>query len=241
MNSIWIITRKELAGFFDSLIAYVLIIIFLGLSGFFTWLTSNNIFVNNQASLGVFFNIAFWTLFIFIPAVTMRTIAEENKSGTIEMLSTKAITDWEIVMGKFLSCLILVAIALLCTLPYYFTISYLGKVDHGGILGGYFGLLLISGSYVSIGIFASSITNNQIVAFLMALVIGLFFHLLFDVIAAGLRGTMGTVFEFLSARTHFESLSRGVIDSRDLIFFISLIVMGLLLSSTMLTRRNWQR
>lgn len=240
MDRIWIITKRELASFFDSLTAYVMLVVFLGLSGFFTWLSVNNIFVQGQARLDVFFGISFWTLFFFIPAITMKSIAEENKTGTIELLSTKAITDWDIVVGKFLACWILILVALLCTLPYYITVSNLGNADHGGIIGGYFGLALISAAYVSIGIFTSSITNNQIVAFLLALFIGIFFHLIFDLISSGLKGTLGSVFEFLSARSHFDSLSRGVIDSRDLLYFISIILGGLVLSATMISRRNWQ-
>lgn len=240
MDRIWIITKRELAAFFDSLTAYVMLVVFLGLSGFFTWLSVNNIFVQGQARLDVFFGISFWTLFFFIPAITMKSIAEENKTGTIELLSTKAITDWDIVVGKFLACWILILVALLCTLPYYITVSNLGNADHGGIIGGYFGLALISAAYVSIGIFTSSITNNQIVAFLLALFIGIFFHLIFDLISSGLKGTLGSVFEFLSARSHFDSLSRGVIDSRDLLYFISIILGGLVLSATMISRRNWQ-
>jgi len=119
-------------------------------------------------------------------------------------------------------------------------VSKLGNADHGGIIGGYFGLALISAAYVSIGIFTSSITNNQIVAFLLALFIGIFFHLIFDLISSGLKGTLGSVFEFLSARSHFDSLSRGVIDSRDLLYFISIILGGLVLATTMISRRNWQ-
>lgn len=240
MDRIWIITKRELAAFFDSLTAYVMLVVFLGLSGFFTWLSVNNIFVQGQARLDVFFGISFWTLFFFIPAITMKSIAEENKTGTIELLSTKAITDWDIVVGKFLACWILILVALLCTLPYYITVSKLGNADHGGIIGGYFGLALISAAYVSIGIFTSSITSNQIVAFLLALFIGIFFHLIFDLISSGLKGTLGSVFEFLSARSHFDSLSRGVIDSRDLLYFISIILGGLVLSATMISRRNWQ-
>ncbi len=240
MNKIWIIARRELASYFDSLIAYVMIIIFLGMSGFFTWLFGSNVFMINQASLQVFFGISFWTLFFFIPAITMRTLAEENKSGTIELLSTKAVTDLQIVVGKFLGCLMLVAIALVCTLPYYFTVSQLGNVDHGGIIGGYLGLLLLSGAYIAIGIFASSTTNNQIVAFLLALFIGVFFQILFDVLGSSFRGVAGNVFNYLSLQTHFDSLSRGVVDSRDLVYFGSLIVLSLLLSQAMLSRRNWQ-
>jgi ABC-2 type transport system permease protein len=240
MRSILVITRRELASYFDSLIAYVIIIIFLGLSGFFTWLFSGgNVFLNGQADLQVFFGISYWTLFFFIPAITMRSLAEENKSGTIELLSTKAVSDWQIVVGKFLASVLLIAIAIGCTLTYYVTVARLGDVDHGAIIGGYFGLLLLSSMYISIGIFASSLTNNQIVAFLAALIIGLFFHILFQLMASGNTGIVGGILDYLSARTHFESLSRGVIDTRDLIYFGSFILGGLVLSQTMLSKRNW--
>jgi ABC-2 type transport system permease protein len=239
MRKIWVITKREVSSYFDSLIAYVMIVIFLGLSGFFTWITSSNVFFIGQADLQVFFGISYWTLFFFIPAITMRSLAEENKSGTIELLSTKAVSDWQIVSGKFLSCLILVLIAIACTIPYYITISRLGDVDHGGVIGGYLGLTLMSAMYISIGIFASSLTNNQIVSFLLALFIGIFFHILFQLMASGSTGAIGGVLDYLSARTHFESLSRGVFDSRDFIYFATMIVGGLVLSQTMLSKRNW--
>jgi ABC-2 type transport system permease protein len=217
-----------------------MIIIFLGMGGFFTWMYGNTIFLMNQANLQVFFGISFWTLFFFIPAITMRTLAEETKSGTIELLSTKAITDWQIVTGKFLSCLLLVGISLLCTLPYYITVASLGEIDHGAVMGGYFALLLMSAGYISIGIFSSSLTNNQIVAFLLALSVGVFFQILFDMMSSGFTGPLGELFNYLSVSTHFQSMSRGVVDSRDLIYFGSLIFLGLMFSQTMLSRRNWQ-
>ncbi|MEP1893989.1 MAG: ABC transporter permease [Cyclobacteriaceae bacterium] len=241
MNKIWIITRRELASFFHSLIAYVIIIMFLGFTGFFTWVTpSSNIFLIGQANLQVFFQIGFWTLFFFIPALTMKMLAEETRSGTIELLNTKAISDWEIVAGKFMACLLLVVIALACTIPYYVTVSQLGSVDHGAMIGGYLGLVLLSAGYISLGLFASSITNNQIVAFLIALLIGIFFQLLFDMLGFSLRGGIGNVLNYLSMRTHFDSLSRGVIDSRDLIYFFSVIGVGLTFAQAMLSKRNWQ-
>jgi len=241
MSKVWIITLRELRSYFDSLIAYLMIIIFLILSGFFTWLSAgSNIFLIGQADLQVFFSISFWTLFFFIPAITMRSLAEEKRSGTIEFLSTKAITDWQIVQGKFFACLLLVIIAIACTLPYYWSVSSLGTVDHGAVIGGYFGLIFLSGMYVSIGIFASSITQNQIVAFLLALTIGVFFHLLFGLLAAGQTNWSGELFEYLSARSHFESIARGVWDTRDLVYFISMIFLGLFLSKISLGRRNWQ-
>lgn len=240
MKKIWIICKRELSSFFDSLTAYVMIILFLGLSGLFTWLVGSNIFVTGQASLNVFFGIAFWSLFFFIPAITMRMIAEENRAGTIELLTTKALSDTQIVVGKFLACLILVLIALACTLPYYITISQLGNIDDGAVIGGYVGLILLSSAYISIGLFASSATTNQIVAFLVALFIGVFFQLLFDVIGSSLTGTVGNVFNYLSIRSHFDSISRGVVDSRDLIYFGTIVVIGILLSQMMLSKRNWQ-
>ena len=240
MEKVWIITKRELSSFFDSLIAYVMIILFLGLSGTFTWLVGTNVFVSGQASMQIFFGIAFWSLFFFIPAITMRMIAEENKAGTIELLITKAVTDSQIVWGKFLACFLLVLIALVCTLPYYITISQLGNIDDGAVIGGYFGLLLLSASYISIGLFSSSLTQNQIVAFLVALSIGIFFQLLFDVIGSSFTGAMGVVFNFLSMSAHFESISRGVVDSRDVLFFFSIIILGIIASQVMLSKRNWQ-
>src|ERR1051325_4026029 len=190
MNKIWIIAGRELHSFFDSLMAYIMLVAFLGFSGFFTWLYGSDIFLRNQADLQVFFSIAYWTLFFFIPAITMRMFAEENKSGTIELLLTKAVTDWQIIFGKFLACLILIGVALLLTLPYYITVWKLGPIDHGAVWTGYIGLLLMSATYISIGLFTSSITNNQIVAFLLAIFIGIFFHIIFDVLANSFAGTI---------------------------------------------------
>lgn len=239
MNPVWVISKRELNSYFDSLIAYLILVAFLGFTGFFTWMDSNaDVFFRQQASLDVFFAVAQWTLFFFIPAITMRQLAEEKRSGTIELLLTKRISDRQLVVGKFLACLLIVAIALLFTLPYYFTIAKIGPADHGAIISGYFGLLLMSAAYISIGIFASSLTNNQIVALLLALFIGIFFHMLFDIMASGETGFIGDFFSYLSVRSHFESIARGVIDSKDLIFFFSLILIGLLFSEIVISKRK---
>lgn len=238
MNKIWIIAKRELASFFDSLMAYIMLVAFLGFSGFFTWLYGADIFLRNQADLQVFFSIAYWTLFFFIPAITMRMLAEENKSGTIELLLTKAVTDWQVIFGKFLACLVLIGLALALTLPYYISVWKLGPIDHGSVWAGYLGLLLMSATYISIGIFTSSITNNQIVAFLLAIFIGIFFHVIFDVLAQSFTGTIGGFFNYLSLSSHFESISRGVIDSKDLVYFFSVIFLGLVLSEITLSKRN---
>ena len=236
MRQIWIITKRELAAFFDSLIAYIILVLFLGFSGFFTWLYGSDIFLVGQASLDVFFNISYWTLFFFIPALTMKMLAEEKRSGTLELLLTKAVSEQQVVIGKFLACLFLIAFALLLTLPYYITVANIGDVDHGAILSGYLGLLLMSAAYISIGLFASSLTGNQIVAFLGALFIGLFFQLLFNVLADNTTGFMGRLFQTLSLSTHYDSISRGVIDSKDLVYFLSIVVIGLKLAEMNLAK-----
>jgi ABC-2 type transport system permease protein len=238
MDKIWIIAKKELRTFFDSLIAYIMLVAFLGFSGFFTWLYGADIFFVGQANLQTFFAIAYWTLFFFIPALTMRLIAEERKAGTLEMLLTKPITDWQVILGKFFSTLALVGVALVLTLPYYITVASLGKIDHGAVILGYLGLLLMSAFYISIGLWASSISNNQIVGFLLALFIGIFFHIIFEVMSSGMTGFLGEMFNFLSVNSHFESISRGVLDSKDLVFFLSITYLGLLLTRNNLAKRK---
>ena len=239
MNKIWIITRRELAGYFDSLIAYVIIILFLGLTGIFTWIYQTNVFVAGQADLRVFFGWAYWTLFIFTPAITMRSLSDENRAGTFELLATKPISDFEIVIGKFLAALLMMLAAMACTIPYYITVANLGSVDHGSVLGGYLGLLLVVAAYASIGIFTSSITNNQVVALLTSWVLCFFFHFMFGLSSSAFSGIMADLLNYLSVQTHFNSLMRGVIDSRDLIFFISIVFGGLFLAKTVLSKRNW--
>jgi ABC-2 type transport system permease protein len=238
MKLIWVIARKELRTFFDSLVAYILLVAFLGFSGFFTWLYGSDVFFVKQASLQSFFGIAYWTLFFFIPALTMKMLAEENKSGTVELLLTKPVTNWQVLWGKFLACFMLIFFALLCTLPYYITIVNLGKVDTGVVLCGYLGLLFMSAAYIGIGIFASSITNNQIVAFLVALFIGIFFQVLFGIFAPNLNGTFGEVMNYLSLSSHYEAVSRGVVDTRDLVYFGSIIFLALMLAESSLSKRS---
>ena len=238
MKPIWTIAKREFKTFFDSLGAYIMLVVFLGLSGFFTWLFGSDIFFIGQATLMPFFSVAYWTLFFFIPALTMKMLAEEKRSGTLELLLTKPITDWQVILGKFLSVLMLIGVALLLTIPYYITISFLGPIDHGAVWSGYLGMILMSMAFTSIGLFASSITNNQIVAFLLALFVSVFFLIIFDVLASSFTGTIGYFFNYLSLSTHYESISRGVLDSKDLIYFLSITITGLLLADTVLSKRN---
>lgn len=238
MHTIFTIAKRELATFFDSLIAYIILGLFLGFSGFFTWLYGNDIFLVGQANLRVFFNIASWSLFFFIPAITMKMLAEERKTGTLELLLTKSVSDRQLILGKFLGSILLVCIALLATLPYVLTVASIGNLDNGGTLCGYLGLFLLSIAYTAIGIFASSITTNQVVAFMTALFIGLFFQIIFGVLAQNLTGNMGYFFDTLDLQSHFESISRGVIDSKDLVYFLSITVLGLYLGEWSLSKRH---
>lgn len=238
MNKIWIIAKRELRSFFDSLMAYVMIVLFLGFSGFFTWIFGSDIFIVGQASLQSFFGISYWTLFFFIPAITMGLLSEEQKSGTIELLATKPVTDWQIIAGKFLAALLLICSALALTLPYYFSVAGLGRIDHGAVWMGYFGLLFMSACYISLGLFTSSITGNQIVAFLLALFIGIFFHFIFGMVSGSSGGWFSGLLGYLSMGTHYESMARGVIDTKDLLYFLSFIFAGLLGTELVLSRRN---
>ena len=237
MRAIALIARKELASFFDSLMAYLILAAFLGVSGFFTWWFGSDVFMRGMADLSVFFNVAYWTLFFFIPAITMRTLADERKSGTLDLLLTKAVSDRQVVAGKFFACLVLIALALVCTLPYWITIANIGKVDHGAIACGYLALLFMSAAYIAIGIYASSLTNNQIVAFLIGLVLVALFHLAFSVMASSFTGVTGEVLQQLSTGAHFDSMSRGILDSRDLLWFASIVVLGLSMAEMNLAKR----
>ena len=168
----------------------------------------------------------------------MKLFAEEIRSGTIELLLTRPVNDWQVIVGKFTATLLLIITSLALTLPYYITVASIGSIDHGAVLSGYLGLILISGAYIAIGLFTSSISNNQIVAYLLALFIGIFFQIIFELLASGMSGLAGETFSFLSISTHFESISRGVIDSRDLIYFLSIILIGLFLTEVNLIRKR---
>lgn len=238
MKIIYSLIKKELATFFNSLAAYIILILFLGFVGFFTWLYSSNVFYTGQASLGTFFHIANWVIFFFVPAITMKMFAEEKRTGTIELLLAMPLNDKQVVIGKFLASLLLIVIALVLTFPYVITLANLGNLDNGGTIIGYFGLFLVAAMYASIGIYTSSLTNNQIVAFLLTLFITIFFHLIFGLIGITFGGTIGSMFSFLGVNSHLGNLYRGVINTRDLIYFGSIIVLGLALSEHSLGKRK---
>lgn len=223
---------REIKSFFGSPIGYLVIAIFLLLNGLFLWVFPGefNLLDSGFADLSPFFTISPWILIFLIPAVTMRSFADEKKQGTIELLFTKPLTIWEIVNGKFFGAFILILLALLPTLIYVFVLSGLGNpygnIDLGSTLGSYFGLMFLIAGYTAIGIFTSSLSDNQIVAFIASVFLCFLFYFGFEG-AAGLTGGSGSFIAMFGMDYHFKSMSRGVLDTRDIIYFISIAVLFL--------------
>jgi len=235
LRTIQTIFRRELRSYFNSPVAYVVIVVFLAIVG---WFFSSNLFLMNVASMRVVFELVPLVFLFFIPAITMRLLAEEQKTGTLELLTTRPVRDSEIVLGKFLAAWALVAITLLPTLLYVIALASLGPLDVGPVLSGYIGLLLMAAVYIAIGVLASSLTENQIVAFIVSFLIILALFLLNKVLIYVPEGLAST-FEFLGIDYHFSNIARGIIDSRNLIYFASLIGFSLLLATVSLGRRKW--
>ena len=235
-NHIAVFCKKELRSFFDSPIAYIVITVFLLISG---WFFFSSLFLINQASMRNLFGIIPLIFMFFVPAVTMRLISEEKRSGTIEILLTLPVKDYEIILGKFLAGLILIFVAVILTLVYTFTLSGLGDLDSGSVVAGYLGLIFLGATYLSIGIFTSSLTQNQIVAFITSFVI-IFALYMLDKVLIFLPSFLSSFFEYLSVDYHFSNISRGVIDSRDVIYYLSLIFFFLFLAVRALESRKWR-
>lgn len=240
------IFRKELNVFFSSLIGYIAITIFLVANGLFAWVfPDTNILDDGYATLDSFFNFAPWILMFLIPAITMRSFAEEKNSGTLEFITTRPITDMQIIFGKYFAALVLVAFAILPTVLYYFTVSALaspaGNVDTGGIIGSYIGLLLLGATFVAISLFTSCITNNQIVAFIAGMFACFFFYLAFDSLSLipYFVGTIDKYFNAISINQHYQNISKGYIDLRDVIYFCSMVSIFILMTKTALGSRKW--
>ena len=237
---------KELNSFFSSLIGYIVIGVFLILTGLLLFVFPDTSILNYQyATLDQLFDMAPIIFMFLIPAITMRSFAEEQQNGTIELLATRPIHDFAIILGKYLANLLLVFFAVLPTLLYYYTVYQLGEpkgnLDSGAIMGSYVGLMLLSGVFVAIGIFASSITNNQIVSFILATFLCFIIHWGFFYFSK-LRifyGKMDALIQMIGIDYHYTSISRGVIDSRDVIYFLSLVGLFLMLTLVSLERRKW--
>ncbi|MCC7505912.1 MAG: gliding motility-associated ABC transporter permease subunit GldF [Saprospiraceae bacterium] len=240
------IYRKEINAFFSSLVGYIVVGIFLVAMGLWLWVfPESSILENGYATLDTLFGMAPMIFLFLIPAVTMRSFAEEKQSGTIELLVTRPLSDWQIVGGKFLACLTLVAFALLPTLLYYITVYQLGEtkgnLDSGGIFGSYVGLLFLAGAFVAIGIFASSLTNNQIVAFVLATFLCFFVYLAFDALSRlpVFFGKSDDIVQAFGIQYHYESMSRGVLDTRDIVYFLSIIAVFMAATVLTLGKRRW--
>lgn len=231
MNAAFAVARREFRSFFISPIAYIVLVGFLLLSGLFSVST---MFLAGEASLRGFFGMAPLFFVFLIPAITMRAVAEERKSGTLELLLTFPMDDWQITLGKFFASLGMVCVALACTLPYAFSLAALTgpgpSFDWGRAFAGYFGLVLLASSFIGLGLWGSAVSKNQIVGFIFGAVLCLGFVLV-DKFAPLLPDRLGQLAEFLSADYHFQNIARGVIDTRDLIFYLSLTALGLLMTA----------
>jgi ABC-2 type transport system permease protein len=234
MDNILCIFKREFRSYFDSPVAYIVLIFFLLISGYFF---TSNLFLMNQANLRTLFGIVPLLFVFFVPAISMRLLAEEKKSGTIELLLTYPIRDVEIVIGKYLAALGLILALLVFTVIYAISVSTLGDLDGGQVVSGYIGLFLLGAAYLAIGVFASSITENQIVAFIVALAISFFFFIL-DKILFFVPSSLASILEYMAIEYHFQNISRGVIDTRNLIYYASVIFIGLLFASHALSRRK---
>jgi ABC-2 type transport system permease protein len=235
MKNVLNIFRKELKSYFNSAVAYIVIVVFLAIVG---WFFTSNLFLMNIASLRMVFEIIPLVFLFFVPAITMRLLSEEKKSGTIELLVTKPVRDVEIVLGKFLAAWALMAIAIVPTLCYYFTVTAIGSIDVGPVIGGYIGLLLMGAVYIGIGVFASSLTENQVVAFIISFLI-VFVLFMLDKVLIYVPEGLTSVVQFLGIDYHFSNIARGVIDSRDIIYYLSALGFSIVLASTSMESRKW--
>jgi ABC-2 type transport system permease protein len=238
--------KKEISSFLNSLIGYLVIIVFLLINGLFLWVfpLQFNILDFGFASIDNLFMLSPFVFIFLIPAITMRSFADEQKTGTIELLLTKPLSDMQIIGAKYLAGLVLVVFALLPTLVYFFSVYKLGlppgNIDLGGMWGSYLGLLFLGAGFVAIGIFASSLAENQIVAFIIAIFLSGFLYTGFEFIySLSIFGKIDLFIQSLGMSAHYTSMSRGVIDTRDVLYFGSLIAIFLLLTKIKLESRKW--
>lgn len=237
---------KEINAFFSSLIGYIVISVFLLINGLFLWVfhMDFNVLDNGYANIDGLFMLAPFVFLFLIPAITMRSFSDEKRTGTIELLLTKPITDLQIVLAKYFAGLILVFFALLQTTVYFGTVYSLGlpigNIDIGGYLGSFIGLLFLGAGFVSVGLFCSSITDNQIVSFIISVFVCGFIYIGFDFIYSfAWFGRFDLFIQQLGINAHYVSMSRGVIDTRDVLYFVSLIAIFLFLTKMSLEKRKW--
>jgi ABC-2 type transport system permease protein len=238
----WSVCKKELRQFFSSLTGYIAIIVFLLVNGVMLFFFDNNILDFGYATLDRFFQLAPWILLLLIPAITMRSFAEEFKTGTFEILQTRPLSRWQIVFGKYLGSLVVVIIALVPTIIYYFSVQQLSSgegIDAGATVGSYIGLVFLAAVFTAVGICSSSFTNNAVVAFILSLVACALFYYGFSAISLlpALRSGADYYLEMVGIDFHYRSISRGVVDTRDLVYFLSVIILFLSITNRNLLKR----
>lgn len=236
MHSVLSIYKKEMRSFFTTPMAYIFLVVFALVTGYFF---TNTFFLYNQSDMRSLFSIVPLVYLFFVPAVSMGLLSREKSIGTIEIISTLPIRERDIVIGKYLAGLSLILIALLTTMIHYFTLINVGTVtDHGAVFTGYLGLALLGGVYTAVGIFASSITENQVVAFIVGIAIVLVFFLM-DKLLVFVPASLAGIIQYLSTEFHLSNISRGVIDTRNLIYFGSVIGFFLFMTTRVLESRKW--
>ena len=238
------ILQKEFNAFLNSPVAYVVLGVFLIATGLFVWVfPDSSVLDYGYADLQTLFNLAPWIFLFLIPALTMRTFAEEKKAGTIELLLTRPLTDGQIIGGKYLACLLLALLALVPTLLYYYSVYKLGSpegnIDSAATVGSYLGLALLAAVFAAIGVLASALTRDQIIAFLVAVVGCFLVYSGFDSLASVLQGSSAYYVSQLGIAAHYRDLSKGLVDSRDLVYFFSVVALALQATRLALRSRNW--
>lgn len=240
MKNVWVVAKRELGGYFTSPVAYIFLVIFLLLTGFFTF-TAGQFFERGEASLGAFFGWHPWLYLVLVPAVGMRLWAEERRAGTLELLMTMPIAPWQAILGKFVASWLFLALALALTFPVVLTVNLLGSPDNGMIFAGYVGSLFLAGAYLAVTCLTSALTRNQVVAFILSVVACLFlilagFSPVTDLLSRWAGPALVDTVAAFSVVTHFDGFQKGVIDTRDLLFFLSVI--GFSLFATGVALRN---
>jgi len=242
----WALFKKEISGFFSSLTGYLVMGVFLLLNSLFMWIVPGqfNVVENGYATMDPLFAIAPWVFLFLVPAITMRMFSEEKRTGTLDLLYTRPVSELQIILSKFLASWALVLFSLVPTLIYFWSVSRLGSppgnMDMGGTWGSYTGLLFLGGIYAAVGVFASSLTGNQIVAFILAVFLSFLMYLGFEFLS-GIAGSGSTVFLIsrMGISYHYNSISRGVIDSRDMLYFAGVIFLFLVGTRTVLQSSKW--
>lgn len=237
-RTIYILFKKELMAYFNSPIAYIFIGVFLVVGN---WLFFKNFFLIGQANMRPYFDLLPWIFLFLSPAITMRLWAEEKRAGTIEFLLTLPVTDWQVVLAKFFGSLAFISISLILTVSLPITVASLGNVDLGPVIGGYIGALFLGGAYLALGLFISGLTKNQIIAFVLGLVACFAAFIIgADFVLYGAPAFLAPIMKFLGLGSHFYNIAKGVIDSKDIIYYLSFIFIFLWLNARTIESRGWK-